>query len=142
MGIGIPLYMGGLPMAHFTLPQSSVLSYCTKIEVFPQVIIMIAPKQTNKVVLSLTGDYKVVENNKTDIDELQKALEDAVHEQLMSDVPYGVLLSGGLTIITSALTKKFAKTVESDDKKDAWWPQLHSFSVGLKVRLIWQLLKK
>jgi asparagine synthase (glutamine-hydrolysing) len=52
----------------------------------------------------------------------------------MSDVPYGVLLSGGLdSSITSALAKKFAsKRVESDDKQDAWYPQLHSFSVGLK----------
>jgi asparagine synthase (glutamine-hydrolysing) len=61
-------------------------------------------------------------------------LEQAVHRQLMSDVPYGVLLSGGLdSSITSALAKKFAsKRVESDDKQDAWYPQLHSFSVGLK----------
>ena len=52
----------------------------------------------------------------------------------MSDVPYGVLLSGGLdSSITSALAKKFAsKRIESDDKQEAWWPQLHSFSVGLK----------
>jgi asparagine synthase (glutamine-hydrolysing) len=52
----------------------------------------------------------------------------------MSDVPYGVLLSGGLdSSITSALAKKFAsKRIESGDKQDAWWPQLHSFSVGLK----------
>ena len=52
----------------------------------------------------------------------------------MSDVPYGVLLSGGLdSSITSALAKKFAsKRVESGDTKGAWWPQLHSFSVGLE----------
>ena len=79
-------------------------------------------------------DYGVVKNNSTNIDELQQALEDAVHRQLMSDVPYGVLLSGGLdSSITSALAKKFAKKrVESDDENDAWWPQLHSFSVGLE----------
>ena len=67
-------------------------------------------------------------------DSLKKSLEDAVHRQLMSDVPYGVLLSGGLdSSITSALAKKFsAKRIESDDKDDAWYPQLHSFSVGLE----------
>jgi asparagine synthase (glutamine-hydrolysing) len=52
----------------------------------------------------------------------------------MSDVPYGVLLSGGLdSSITSALAKKFSsKRIESGDKQNAWWPQLHSFSVGLE----------
>ena len=52
----------------------------------------------------------------------------------MSDVPYGVLLSGGLdSSITSVIAKKYSqKRIESGDKADAWWPQLHSFSVGLK----------
>jgi asparagine synthase (glutamine-hydrolysing) len=61
-------------------------------------------------------------------------LEAAVHRQLMSDVPYGVLLSGGLdSSITSAVAKKYAqKRVESGDVADAWYPQLHSFSVGLE----------
>ena len=52
----------------------------------------------------------------------------------MTDVPYGVLLSGGLdSSLIAAITKKFSnKRIEENDSKDAWWPQLHSFSVGLK----------
>src|SRR5690606_35943947 len=65
---------------------------------------------------------------------LKEALEAAVKRQLMSDVPYGVLLSGGLdSSITSAVAKKFAqKRIESGEQQDAWYPQLHSFAVGLE----------
>ena len=68
------------------------------------------------------------------VDDVRTALEDAVKRQLMSDVPYGVLLSGGLdSSVISAVAKQFAdKRVETDGKQDAWWPQLHSFAVGLK----------
>ena len=78
-------------------------------------------------------NYDTVKDNQTDTQKLKHALEDAVHRQLMSDVPYGVLLSGGLdSSIISAITKKYAsKRVESGDQKEAWWPQLHSFAVGL-----------
>ncbi|MDR0960980.1 MAG: asparagine synthase B [Mediterranea sp.] len=66
--------------------------------------------------------------------QLKPALEAAVHRQLMSDVPYGVLLSGGLdSSVISAIAKKYAaKRVETDGQADAWWPQLHSFAIGLK----------
>jgi asparagine synthase (glutamine-hydrolysing) len=79
-------------------------------------------------------DYSAVEGNESDIDELRQALESSVHRQMMSDVPYGVLLSGGLdSSIISAIAKKFApKRIESQDKSEAWWPQLHSFAVGLE----------
>ncbi|MCH1384776.1 MAG: asparagine synthase B [Flavobacteriaceae bacterium] len=135
MGI-IPLYMGwdASGTLYFASELKSLEGYCTKIEVFPP----------GHFYESSTGeltkwydrdwrDYDVVKDNPTNIKDLQQSLEDAVHRQLMSDVPYGVLLSGGLdSSITSALAKKFAKKrIESDDTNEAWWPQLHSFSVGL-----------
>ncbi|MBA5652541.1 asparagine synthase B [Bacteroides fragilis] len=66
--------------------------------------------------------------------QIQDALENAVHRQLMSDVPYGVLLSGGLdSSVISAIAKKYAaKRIETDGASDAWWPQLQSFAIGLK----------
>ena len=70
----------------------------------------------------------------TQVAAVRNALESAVQRQLMSDVPYGVLLSGGLdSSVISAIAKKYAsKRIETDNKADAWWPQLHSFAVGLK----------
>ena len=78
--------------------------------------------------------YDAVAENEASVDELRAALEAAVKRQLMSDVPYGVLLSGGLdSSIVSAITQTFAKRrIEDDDESEAWWPQLHSFAVGLK----------
>ncbi len=68
------------------------------------------------------------------IEKLRNSLENAVKAQLMSDVPYGVLLSGGLdSSIIAAVTQKFSKKrVETDSTESAWWPQLHSFAVGLE----------
>ena len=72
--------------------------------------------------------------NPSVIEKVRNGLETAVKSQLMSDVPYGVLLSGGLdSSIIAAVTQKFSKKrVESDSKEAAWWPQLHSFAVGLE----------
>ena len=78
--------------------------------------------------------YDAVKDNPASVEELREALEAAVRRQLMSDVPYGVLLSGGLdSSVISAVAKKYAsRRVESNGKQEAWWPQLHSFAVGLK----------
>lgn len=78
--------------------------------------------------------YDAVKDNKASVKDVHDALEAAVQRQLMSDVPYGVLLSGGLdSSVISAVAKKYsAKRIETDSQSAAWWPQLHSFAVGLK----------
>lgn len=79
-------------------------------------------------------DFSAVEYNDASIEAVYKGLEEAVQRQLMSDVPYGVLLSGGLdSSVISAIAKKYAaKRIETDNEQDAWWPRLHSFAIGLK----------
>lgn len=78
--------------------------------------------------------YDAVEDNAASVTDIHDALEAAVKRQLMSDVPYGVLLSGGLdSSVISAIAEKFSeRRIEDDDKERAWWPRLHSFAVGLK----------
>ncbi|MBT8184866.1 MAG: asparagine synthase B, partial [Eudoraea sp.] len=136
MGI-IPLYIGWDQHGTFYVASElkALEGTCTKIEPFPPGHYL--DSKDGKMVQWYQRDwmdYEAVAENKTDINLLQSALEDAVHRQLMSDVPYGVLLSGGLdSSITSAIAKKYSQMrVESGDTQEAWWPQLHSFSVGLK----------
>ena len=136
MGI-IPLYMGW--DAHGTFYVASELKalegICTKIELFPPGHYMESgDSHPTKWYQRDWNKFSEVEDNETSIKDLHDALSEAVQRQLMSDVPYGVLLSGGLdSSITSALAKKYAsKRVESDNTQAAWWPQLHSFSVGLE----------
>jgi len=136
MGI-IPLYMGwdGDGTFYVASELKALEGVCSKIELFPPGHYLHSSE--GKPVKWYTPDwteYETVKDNPTSIEDLHDALADAVHRQLMSDVPYGVLLSGGLdSSITSALAKKFAaKRIESVDTQTAWWPQLHSFSVGLE----------
>ena len=135
MGI-IPLYIGWDKNGTFYVASElkALESVCTKIELFPPGHYFYS--KDNEFVQWYKRDwvdYDAVKNNETSIKAIKEALEAAVHRQLMSDVPYGVLLSGGLdSSVTSAIAKKYAqKRIESGDEKEAWWPQLHSFSVGL-----------
>ncbi len=79
-------------------------------------------------------DYDAVEGVEADRVELREAFERAVHRQLMTDVPYGVLLSGGLdSSLVAAVAARYARhRVEDGDQSEAWWPRLHSFAIGLK----------
>ncbi|WP_407351281.1 asparagine synthase B [Luteimonas sp. R10] len=79
-------------------------------------------------------DYDAVEGVAVSPDALREAFERAVHRQLMSDVPYGVLLSGGLdSSLVAAVAARYARRrVEDDDRSEAWWPRLHSFAIGLR----------
>jgi asparagine synthase (glutamine-hydrolysing) len=78
-------------------------------------------------------DYDAVQGVPVSLDELREAFERAVHRQLMTDVPYGVLLSGGLdSSLVAAVAARYARhRVEENDRVEAWWPRLHSFAIGL-----------
>lgn len=132
----IPLYQGWDKYGNYYVASElkALERYCFKIEEFPPGHYLYSKDgEIKRWYEREWTEYDSVKNNSASVEELSEALEKAVHRQLMSDVPYGVLLSGGLdSSITSALAKKFSsKRVEDDDQKAAWWPQLHSFVIGL-----------
>lgn len=133
----IPLYMGWDPKGQFYVSSElkALEGVCNNIREFPPGHYWSSKEGATPTQWYQRDwtDYENVQHNKTDITELRLALEAAVHRQLMCDVPYGVLLSGGLdSSIIAALAKKFAPNrVESGDTQMAWYPQLHSFAVGL-----------
>jgi asparagine synthase (glutamine-hydrolysing) len=136
MGI-VPLYKGWDKHGNFYVASElkSLEGICPRIEVFlPGHYLYSKDGYEKRWYEPNWTSFDEVKDNTTDIVELRKALEDSVHRQLMSDVPYGVLLSGGLdSSIISAIARKFsAMRIESQDLKEAWWPRLHSFAVGLK----------
>lgn len=136
MGI-IPLYQGWDQHGNYYVASElkALEGYCNKIEEFlPGKFLFSKDGEVKEWYQRDWMDYENVKDNETDMAALRKGLEDAVHRQLMSDVPYGVLLSGGLdSSVISAIAKKYAsKRVESGDKQDAWYPQLHSFAIGLE----------
>ena len=136
MGI-IPLYIGwdNKDVFYVSSELKALEGQCSKIELFPPGNYLFNSDNNFKSWYKRDWeDFENVKDLKSNIEKLRESLENAVHRQLMSDVPYGVLLSGGLdSSITSAIAKKYSqKRIESNDKQPAWWPQLHSFSVGLK----------
>ncbi|HRV54907.1 MAG TPA: asparagine synthase (glutamine-hydrolyzing), partial [Mangrovimonas sp.] len=124
MGI-IPLYIGWDENGTFYVASElkALEGTCTKIELFPPGhYLHSSSSEFVKWYHRNWTEYDAVKDNETSIQKIKDALEAAVHRQLMSDVPYGVLLSGGLdSSVTSAIAKKYAqKRIESDDTTDAW----------------------
>ncbi|KAF0238718.1 MAG: asparagine synthase [Prolixibacteraceae bacterium] len=132
----IPLYHGWDEFGNYYVASElkALEGHCKRMEEFPPAHYFYSKDGEMKRWYSREwGEYANVKDNPASIEDIGIALEAAVHRQLMCDVPYGVLLSGGLdSTITSALAKKFSgKRIETNDQKDAWWPQLHSFAIGL-----------
>lgn len=133
----IPLYMGWDQFGNFYVSSElkALEGTCNKIKEFmPGHYWYSRDGEMKKWYVRDWMEYDAVKDNPTSIDELREAMEAAVKRQLMSDVPYGVLLSGGLdSSVVSAVAKKYAgKRIESNSTSEAWWPQLHSFAIGLE----------
>ncbi|MCL1043548.1 asparagine synthase B [Shewanella marisflavi] len=133
MGI-IPLYTGHDTEGNFYVASEmkALMPVCKTVETFKPGHYLTKGGETHYYQRDWKS-FEAVQDNPASVEELRGALEAAVKRQLMSDVPYGVLLSGGLdSSVISAITQTFAKRrIEDDGASDAWWPQLHSFAVGL-----------
>ena len=133
----IPLYMGYDEHGNFYVASEmkALVPVCRTIKEFPAGSYLWSKDgEIRQYYQRDWFEYDTVKNNNAYSQDIHDGLEEAVKRQLMSDVPYGVLLSGGLdSSVISAIAKKYAgKRVETDNKKDAWWPQLHSFAIGLE----------
>ena len=136
MGI-IPLYIGYDNHDQFYVASElkALEGICFDIKEFPQGSYFYSKDgEIKKWYTRDWMDFNAVKDNVSDKKMLRKSLEESVHRQLMSDVPYGVLLSGGLdSSVISAIAKRYAaRRVEDNNETEAWWPQLHSFAVGLE----------
>ena len=132
----IPLYMGegSDGNKYFASEMKCLVGLCSKIKEFPPGHYMTEKdKLPVKYYKRNWMNYDDVKNHSSTSD-LRNSLEKSVKSQMMSDVPFGVLLSGGLdsSIISSIVTKYSKNRIESGDKKEAWWPRIHSFAVGLE----------
>ncbi len=138
MGI-IPLYTGRDANGNlFVASEMKALqSICKTVEIFPPGHVWDSEDERGEPAPYYTRpwrEYESTSRDEADPSEIRTALEEAVRAQLMSDVPYGVLLSGGLdsSVIAAVANRFAARRVEDDGQSEAWWPRLHSFCIGLE----------
>ena len=136
MGI-IPLYQGWDVEGHYYVASEmkAIEGICPALSEFPPgSYYYSSEKEVKKWYHREWTEFDNVKDNGGTPEDVKKALDAAVERQLMSDVPYGVLLSGGLdsSVISAIVAKYAAERVESGNTEKAWWPRLHSFAVGLE----------
>jgi asparagine synthase (glutamine-hydrolysing) len=132
----IPLYLGRDTQGNlYVASELKALSkICNFVQTFPPGHYL--DSTVGEIKRYYSRDWQNFENVKdvnSDRQAIKLGLEAAVKSHLMSDVPYGVLLSGGLdSSIISAIAAKYAlRRVEDEERTPAWWPRLHSFAIGL-----------
>lgn len=137
MGI-VPVYVGSDNEGRFYVASEmkALTPVCDTVKEFPPGSFLYSKedREFHRYYKRDWMEYDNVKDNKTSVEDLKNALMDSVKRQLMCDVPYGVLLSGGLdSSVISAIAKHFAeRRVEDDGKTEAWFPRLHSFAIGLE----------
>ena len=132
----IPLYTGYDSDGNFYVASEmkALMPICKTVEEFPPGHILDSRVgKLQKYYKRNWQDYAAIKDNTTSTTKIREALEESVKSHLMTDVPYGVLLSGGLdSSLISAITQKFAaRRIEENDLSEAWWPKVHSFACGL-----------
>ncbi|WP_150138334.1 asparagine synthase B [Candidatus Enterovibrio escicola] len=132
----IPLYQGYDEHGNYYVASEmkALVSICESLSEFPPGSYYSSQDtEPHRYYIRDWNEYTAVQGNLSSKKELTEALEAAIKRQMMTDVPYGLLLSGGLdSSITSAVAKRFsAMRIEDDARSEAWWPQLHSFAIGL-----------
>ncbi|PHR81629.1 MAG: asparagine synthase B [Colwellia sp.] len=136
MGI-IPLYTGYDSDGNFYVASEmkALMPICKTVSEFPPGHILDSRVgELQRYYKRNWQDYAAIKDNTTSTTKIREALEESVKSHLMTDVPYGVLLSGGLdSSLISAITQKFAaRRIEENDLSEAWWPKVHSFACGLE----------
>lgn len=133
----IPLYTGVDRDGNrwFASEMKALVPVCREVEIFPPGHVWEKGQDAPRRWFEPTWrSYDAVAGRPAEAQAIRAALESSVHDHLMTDVPYGVLLSGGLdSSIVAAVAARFAaRRIEEDDQSPAWWPRLHSFAIGLE----------